>query len=236
MSSQHEHINTSYDEELKRLAGEIVRMGELAIEQLRAAMAAMLARDSAAARAVIAADEHIDALELEASHDVIRLLALRQPMAGDLRGILAALRIAAAIERVGDYAANVAKRSIVLNEAPALPHTGGLQALAETAVQMLRDVLAAYLERDARRAMAVRDRDADLDALHTGLFRELVTYMMEDPRHITSCAHLLFMAKNLERIGDHATNIAENVWFLVEGDLPADKRQKRDMGSGEVTR
>jgi phosphate transport system protein len=227
----HDHIVKSFDTELARLTGEIVQMGELAIEQLDGAMRALARRDSGDAEAIIAADQRIDALELDVSQDVIRLLALRQPMAGDLREILAALRIAAAIERIGDYAKNMAKRSLALNQAPPVAHAGGLQALADLAVSMLRDVLAAYLDHDAARAMAVRERDADLDAQFTRLFRELLTYMMEDPRNITSCTHLLFMAKNLERIGDHATNIAENVWFVVEGEMPGHKRIKRDSSS-----
>ena len=142
-------------------------------------------------------------------------------MARDLREILAALRIAADIERIGDYAANVAKRSIVLNQSPPLPHTRGLPRLGMLAVQQVRDVLVAYHDNDAdARAAACARATRRLDEQYTGLFRELLTYMMEDPRNITPCTHLLFMAKNLERIGDHATNIAENVWFLVHGETP----------------
>jgi phosphate transport system protein len=155
-------------------------------------------------------------------------LALRGPMARDLREILAALRITAAIERIGDYAANVAKRSMALNLAPPLPHTRGLSALGTLAVQQVRDVLVAYRDNDAEAAQRVRARDAELDAQYTGLFRELLTYMMEDARSITPCTHLLFMAKNIERIGDHATNIAENVWFRVHGDESLPPRDKRD--------
>lgn len=229
--SNNDHIVKSYDAELQRLTGEIVRMGEIAIEQLEAALDALEERDSQAAEHVIAGDARIDSLELKASHDVIRLLALRQPMAKDLREILAALRIAADIERVGDYAANIAKRSLALNQAPRLAPAASLRALVDLAVEMLRDVLGAYLDGDAAKAMAVRERDAELDALYTGLFRELLTYMMEEPRNITPCTHLLFIAKNLERIGDHATNIAENVWFQVEGALPTEERQKGDLTS-----
>ncbi len=155
-------------------------------------------------------------------------LALRGPMARDLRTILAALKVAADIERIGDYAANIAKRSMALNLSPPLPHTRGLEALGRLAVQQVRDVLAVYRGNDAAGAQRVRARDAELDTLYTGLFRELLTYMMEDARAITPCTHLLFMAKNLERIGDHATNIAENVWFLVHGEDPLPPREKRD--------
>ena len=152
----------------------------------------------------------------------------RGPLASDLRVILAALRVASDIERIGDYAANIAKRSLVLNQSPPLSHTRGLDALGRMAAHQLRDVLRAYQQRDGDDALRVRDADAELDALYTGLFRELLTYMMEDPRAITPCTHLLFMAKNLERIGDHATNIAENVWFLLHGDTPLPPRNKRD--------
>jgi phosphate transport system protein len=186
-------------------------------------------RDSRNAERVVANDEAIDALEHEVSHDVMRLLALRHPMARDLREVMAALRIASDIERIGDYAANVAKRSIALNLTAPVSPASRLAALAAMAADMTREVLEAYRARDADRARAVRDRDAELDDRYTALFRELLTYMMEEPRTITSCTHLLFMAKNLERIGDHATNIAENIWFLVHGEYLAAMRDKRDL-------
>jgi phosphate transport system protein len=227
-----DHILKKYDDELQRLTGEILRMGELAAAQLDAAMDVLERRDVAAARAIIAADQAIDALEQDVGHDVVRLLALRQPMARDLREILAALRIASDIERIGDYAANAAKRSIALNESPAIAPVLGLNALARLAAEMLRDVLIAYRGRDAERALAVRARDAELDALYTSLFRELLTYMAEDPRSISSSIHVLFIAKNLERVGDHATNIAENIWFIVHGEPPGVEREKRDFTTG----
>jgi phosphate transport system protein len=164
-------------------------------------------------------------------------LSLRGPLARDLRHILAALRIAADIERIGDYAANVAKRSIALNASPPLPHTRGLRDLGVLAANQLREVLEAYRTGDTDAAQRVRDADAALDAQYTGLFRELLTYMMEDPRNITPCTHLLFMAKNIERIGDHATNIAENVWFQVTGEQLDKQRSKRDLTSSpEITK
>jgi len=200
----------------------------MSVAQLEAALDVVERRDDKAAERIIANDEAIDSLEQEISHDVMRL-ALRGPMASDLRVILAALRIAADIERVGDYAANVAKRSMALNMAPPIPHTNGLRALGALAVQQMRDVLAAYRDLDVDAAQRVRARDAELDTQYTSLFRELLTYMMEDARAITPCTHLLFMAKNLERIGDHATNIAENIWFRVHGENPAlPPREKRD--------
>ncbi len=221
-----EHIVKSYDEELHRLTGEIQRMGEIALAQLDAAIDAVLERDSDSARKVVQSDAAIDTLEHDVSHDVVRLLALRQPMARDLREILAALRIAADIERIGDYAANVAKRSIVLNQSAPVQLAYALPRLARLAENLVREVLAAYRENDADRALEAWTRDEELDEQYTGLFRELLTYMMEDPRNITPCTHLLFMAKNLERIGDHATNIAENVYFLVHGTQIAQTRRK----------
>jgi len=226
-----DHIVKSYDEELKRLTGEIQRMGEIALAQLDAAIDAVMDRDSDMAMKIVQSDNAIDALEHEVSHDVVRLLALRQPMARDLREILAALRIAADIERIGDYAANVAKRSIVLNQSAPVQLTYALPRLARLAETLVREVLAAYESNDADRALAAWARDEELDEQYTGLFRELLTYMMEDPRNITPCTHLLFMAKNLERIGDHATNIAENVYFLVHGVEISQTRRKGDTTS-----
>ncbi|MDZ4814496.1 MAG: phosphate signaling complex protein PhoU [Pseudomonadota bacterium] len=234
MNDTHEHIVKQYDSELHRLTGEIMRMGELAISQLGDAMDVLQRRDSTAAKRVIANDSTIDALEHEVSHDVIRLLALRQPMARDLREVLAALRIASDIERIGDYASNAAKRSLALNESPAIAMVPGLNALARMATDMLREVLAAYRDRDETRAMIVRARDAELDALYTGLFRELLTYMAEDPRSISSAIHVMFIAKNLERVGDHATNIAESIWFIVHGTPLLDEREKRDFTTAPI--
>jgi phosphate transport system protein len=227
MTTMHDHIVKSYDDEQRRLLDDILRMGGMAAAQLEAALDVVERRDDKAAERIVANDEAIDAIEQGIDHDVMRL-ALRGPMARDLRVIFAALKVAADLERIGDYAANVAKRSTALNLSPPLPHTRGLDALGRLAVQQVRDVLAAYRDSDAEAAQRVRARDAELDTLYTGLFRELLTYMMEDARAITPCTHLLFMAKNLERIGDHATNIAENVWFLVHGEESLPPREKRD--------
>lgn len=222
-----DHIVRSYDEERSRLTGEILRMGEMAAAQLEAALDVVERRDDRAAERIIANDEAIDALEQEVSQDVMKL-ALRGPMARDLREILAALRIASDIERIGDYAANVAKRSTALNLSPPLPFTRGLTQLGQLAVRQVRAVLVAFRDDDAEAAQRVRAQDAEIDTVYTSLFRELLTYMMEDPRSITPSTHLLFMAKNIERIGDHATNIAENIWFLVHGDDALPPRDKRD--------
>ncbi|MFT4179345.1 MAG: phosphate signaling complex protein PhoU [Thermomonas sp.] len=233
MNEQHNHIVKSYDEEQRGLLDELIRMGHMSVAQLDAALDVVERRDDKAAERIIANDDAIDALEQQVNHDVIRLIR-RGPLAGDLRVILAALRVASDIERIGDYAANIAKRSMALNLAPPLPHTRGLDALGRMAARQVRDVLDAYVNRDGEAALRVRANDAELDTLYTGLFRELLTYMMEDARAITPCTHLLFMAKNLERIGDHATNIAENVWFLIHGEELMPPRDKRDESSTAV--
>ncbi|HSD17910.1 MAG TPA: phosphate signaling complex protein PhoU [Thermomonas sp.] len=227
------HIVKSYDDEQRVLLDELIRMGQMSVSQLEAALDVVARRDDKAAERVIGNDDAIDALEQQVNHDVIRLIR-RGPLAGDLRVILAALRVASDIERIGDLAANIAKRSMALNAAPPLPHTRGLDALGRMAARQVRDVLDAYVARDGEAALRVRASDAELDTLYTGLFRELLTYMMEDARAITPCTHLLFMAKNLERIGDHATNIAENVWFLIHGEELMPPRDKRDDTSTTV--
>jgi phosphate transport system protein len=222
-----DHILRSLDEEQAQIRDKILHMGEIALAQLEAALDVLDRRDDKAAERIVANDVAIDTLESELGHDVMTM-TLRGPLAGDLRAMLAALRIAADIERIGDYAANAAKRSITLNQLPPVPHTRGLRTLGALAARQLRDVLAAYAATDPDAAQRVRARDAELDEQYTGLFRELLTYMMEDPRNITPCTHLLFMAKNLERIGDHATNIAENLWFQVRGESALPPRVKRD--------
>ncbi|MDI1252845.1 phosphate signaling complex protein PhoU [Thermomonas sp.] len=231
--NENNHIVKSYDQEQQGLMDELIRMGQMSAAQLEAALDVVERRDDKAAERVIGNDEAIDALEQQVNHDVIHLIR-RGPLAGDLRMILAALRVASDIERIGDYAANIAKRSMALNQSPPLPHTRGLDALGRMAVRQVRDVLEAYVNRDGEAALRVRARDAELDTHYTGLFRELLTYMMEDARAITPCTHLLFMAKNLERIGDHATNIAENIWFLLHGEELMPPRDKRDETNTSV--
>ena len=231
MNTGKDHIIKSYDAELSRLTAEIARMGELSVKQLEAAIDVVERRDDRAAERVVDNDDAIDQMEHDISHDVVRLLALRAPMAGDLRNVFAALRTAADIERIGDYAANVAKRAIPLSMVAPVRPTAGLEHLAQLAATGVREVLAAYQERDAERAHAVWKNDTVLDEAYTGYFRQLLTYMMEDPRNITPCTHLLFMAKNIERIGDHATNIAENVWFQVTGEALQAQRKKLDQTS-----
>jgi phosphate transport system protein len=226
-----EHIIKSYDQELQRLDNIVAEMGGTAESQLASAMEAIVKRDADLAAMVIESDARVDELEREVESLAVRLLALRQPMARDLRQIIAALKISTDIERIGDYATNVAKRSIALdNIAPVRP-VYALPRMGRVAAAMIKDVLDAYVERDADKAMAVWLRDEELDEMYTSLFRELLTYMIEDPRNITAGTHLLFMAKNLERIGDHTTNVAETLYFLVNGTPMQQVRPKRDRTS-----
>ncbi|MBV9824076.1 MAG: phosphate signaling complex protein PhoU [Alphaproteobacteria bacterium] len=229
-----EHIIKSYDDELQRLRKTIVEMGGRAESQLAAAIEAVVRRDSDLAAQVIEGDQAVDQLERDLDNLAIRLLALRQPMARDLREIVAALKIGSDLERICDYAANVAKRSIALSQAPPAQPTHALPRMAHLALTLVKDVIDAYVARDADKAIVVWNRDEELDEMYSSLFREFLTYMMEDPRNIGVYTHLLFMAKNIERIGDHATNIAEDLYYLVHG-TPLDQvRPKRDKSSLEV--
>ena len=226
-----EHIIKSYDEELRRLSKMIVEMGGLAESQLAAAIDAVAKRDSELAAAVIEGDLKVDQLEREVDNLAVRLLALRQPMARDLREIVAALKISSDLERICDYAANVAKRSIALSQSPPIQPMHALPRMAQLALLLVKDVIDAYVERDADKAIVVWTRDEELDEMYSSLFREYLTYMMEDPRNIGVYTHLLFMAKNIERIGDHATNIAENLFFMVRGTPLTQERPKGDKSS-----
>ncbi|HWK45006.1 MAG TPA: phosphate signaling complex protein PhoU [Stellaceae bacterium] len=229
-----DHIMKSYDEELSRLNNIIISMGGLAESQLAAAMQAVVKRDSELAAEVVEQDAQVDQLEREVEGLAVRLLALRQPMARDLREIVAALKISSDIERICDYAANVAKRTIALNQAPPVKPAFALPRMGKLAQVLIKDVLDAYVHRDAEKAMRVWLADEELDELYTSLFRELLTYMMEDARSITAGTHLLFMAKNIERIGDHATNIAETLYFMINGTPLRETRPKRDNSSSSV--
>lgn len=223
-----EHTVKAFDEQLKRLDHLIAEMGGLAETQLANAIEALIRRDGERASRVVGIDMRLDELELEVDHHTVMLLALRQPMASDLREIIAALKTANILERIGDYAKNVAKRTGTLVEMPPVPPSLTIGRLGRLAQEMVKDVLDAYLARDVEKANMVRERDKELDALYTSLFRELLTYMMEDARNITACTHLLFVAKNLERVGDHATNIAEITHFLVKGTVPTTQRPQDD--------
>ncbi|MBN4016667.1 phosphate signaling complex protein PhoU [Rhodospirillaceae bacterium AH-315-P19] len=225
-----EHIVKSYDDELNRLNRTIVEMGGLAEAQLQAAIRALVERNSELAVKIIEEDDKIDELNFEVDQFAIQLLALRQPMAEDLRCIVASLKISSDLERIADYATNVAKRVIAMDEYRTVKLASGIPRMAALVTPMIKDVLDAYVARDVDRAIEVWNRDIEVDDMYLSLFRELLTYMMEDPRNITPCTHLLFMAKNIERIGDHVTNIAETVYFLVHGRRLREHRPKLEEG------
>jgi phosphate transport system protein len=231
-----EHIVKSYDLELKRLAGLITAMGGMVESQVALACTAVLDRDEDAATRAVDGDAQVDALEREVEQFVIRLLALRQPMAQDLRQIFAALKMTGDLERIGDYAANVAKRSRVLQQFTVRYTLSGLAHMSRLVQENLKLIIDAIGEHDADKALQVWRSDAAIDAIYDALFRELITYMMEDPRNITPCTHLLFIAKNLERIGDHATNIAELVYYAEKGQPLTDQRPKSDGSSSAAVR
>ena len=221
-----EHIVKSYDEELDRISNTIVHLGGFIEEQLSSAINALVQRDGELAEQVIENDLKADAMEEDINNQVTRILALRQPMAVDLRLITTALKISSDLERVGDSAANVAKRAQALNQFEPVKPAFGVPRMAQTVQTMIKDVLDSFLDRDVERAMTVWRRDAEVDEMYNSLLRELLTHMLEDPRNITPCYHLLFVAKNIERIGDHATNMAETINFLVHGKNIAEARPK----------
>ncbi|HZQ01548.1 MAG TPA: phosphate signaling complex protein PhoU [Reyranella sp.] len=222
-----EHTIKRFDEELERLNATINEMGGLTESQFSKSLDAVRERDTAEAEQVIADDARVDALDEQVQQLTVQLLALRQPMAVDLRVVLSSIKIAAALERIADYAKNTAKRSIVLSQgaAPASAVVG-IDRLGRLVRSALKDVLDAFANDDVDKAHDVWQRDEEIDQVYTGLFRELLTYMMEDPRNITACTHLLFMAKNIERAGDHVTNIAELVSFRQTGRNFAEVRPK----------
>jgi phosphate transport system protein len=228
-----DHIVSSYDQELKGIRTKIAEMGGLAEGLVSDAVTSLTRMDVTLAQKVVLTDARLDRLQHEVEDRTIQVIARRQPMALDLREIMGALRISNDLERVGDMAKNIAKRVTVLNGSNIVAKqlVIGVEHLAEIALEQLKDVLDAFTLRDQAAALRVRDRDDEIDALYTSLFRELLTYMMEDPRNITFCTHLLFCAKNIERIGDHATNIAETVHFVVTGTQLSDERQRSDTSS-----
>ncbi|CEJ14480.1 phosphate signaling complex protein PhoU [Phreatobacter sp. AB_2022a] len=227
-----EHIVSAFENELKGLAQRVAEMGGLTEKQIVGAIDALIRGDVALASTVRAADPAIDAMQREIEEAGILVIAKRQPMAIDLREIVAALRIAADLERIADLAKNIAKRVIAINGSLPLPKvTGGFDAMARLALERIKEVLDAFAQRDVAAALEVWKSDGDIDALYNSLFRELLTYMLEDPRNIGACTHLLFCAKNLERIGDHATNIAETIYYVVNGTTLAEERPKLDTTS-----
>ncbi|HVN01743.1 MAG TPA: phosphate signaling complex protein PhoU [Caulobacteraceae bacterium] len=224
-----EHTLRAYDEELEALTAELSRMGGLAEVEVNDAIRAIARRDVAIAQGVIGRDARLDEIEADIERRAIRLIALRQPVADDLRRTVAALKISMNLERCGDLAKNIAKRALVIAESdPLTPLTRSIERMGELVAARLKDVLDAFAARDLDRAKAVWQRDQEVDEHYDSIFRELLTYMMGDPRTISSCAHLLFVAKNLERIGDHATNIAEIIQYEITGEPFADARPKLD--------
>ena len=212
------HTVKSYDTELDTLERRIAEMGGVAEKMVVDAMDALVNADSVLAHQIVATDPRLDALQREIETMAVMTIAKRQPVAVDLRELIGAIRIAGDLERVGDLAKNIAKRTIKIGAEARVPRAVvGLKHMNEVATELMKDVLDAYAQRDAERARAVWERDVDLDALEDLVFRDLLTHMMEDPRNISFCAHLLFCSKNIERIGDHATNIAETVVYLVTG-------------------
>jgi phosphate transport system protein len=232
-----EHTVRSFDQELELLDKKIAQMGGEVEQELAQGFDALERRDPKLAEAVAASDRKVDALESEIQELTIRMIARRQPMAVDLRHIMTVLKIAGDLERTGDLAKNLAKRALAISgENHPKPLMTGLKHMVELALSQLKDVLDAYAERDAEKAIAVWRRDERIDAMYNSLFRELLTYMMEDPRNIGLCTHLLFAAKNIERVGDHTTNIAEDIHYLVHGVPLADDRPKGDDTASTLIR
>jgi len=232
-----DHISSAYDRDLEHIVTLIMKMGGLVEEAILNAASSLETRDLEMAEAARAADKIIDALEIEINDEAARIIALRAPVSKDLRSILTVLRLAASLERIGDYAKNIAKRTSVLVDLPKINGAdSALRRMSREVQSMLKDALDAYIRGDADLAEDVRQRDQEVDQMYNALFREFLTFMMEDPRQITACMHLHFMAKNVERMGDLTTNMAEQVIYLVTGEMPDEERPKSDKTAfvGEV--
>jgi phosphate transport system protein len=225
------HTVKAFDADLDRLRALISQMGGLAEHAIGEAMRCLMQRDREGALKIVEEDKKLDALEAEAERQVVQLIALRAPLADDLREAVAALKIAGVVERIGDYAKNIAKRVPQIAEGGRIEPISLLPEMAKITAAMVHDVLDAFVERDAAKAEAVCQRDRAVDDFYNSIFRALLTFMMEDPQNISRSAHLLFIAKNLERIGDHATNIAEMVWFSATGERMAERRKGLDPAS-----
>ena len=221
------HILSAFDRDLEAVQALVVKMGGMVEAAIHDAASALETRDDELAEAVRRRDKAIDALEHQINDEAARLIALRAPRATDLRMVLSIIKISSSLERVGDYAKNIAKRSHVLADLPAIPGAGmALRHMSAAVEGLMKDALDSYIQRDVALAEDVRQRDRDVDQMYNALFREFLTHMMEDPRKITACMHLHFIAKNIERMGDHATGIAEQVIYLATGGLPEDTRPK----------
>jgi len=230
------HTVKAFDEELDQLRATICEMGGLAEAAIRDSMEALVRRDTEAAKLVIERDRRIDALEAEVERRAVQIIALRAPMADDLRDVVAALKIAGVVERIGDYAKNIAKRVHSVEDSKIRP-ISLLPEMARIAGEMVQNVLDAFAARDAEKAAQVCDRDAAVDDFYNSIFRALLTHMMENPHNITPATHLLFVAKNLERIGDHATNVAEMVYFAATGEHIGERPRGKDtagIGAGDL--
>lgn len=227
-----QHITSVYDRDLEAVQAHIMKMGGLVEAAIMSAARSLETRDVELAIEVRAGDKAIDALEELINEETARLIALRSPTAGDLRLVLSVLKVSANLERIGDYAKNIAKRTTVLVETPPVNDSAAaLRRMAREVEMMLKDALDAYIQRDAELATDVITRDHEVDQMYNALFREFLTFMAEDPRNITACMHLHFIAKNIERMGDHVTSIAEQVVYLVTGARPEDARPKADVTS-----
>lgn len=225
--SESSHIVKSFDSDLEHLNSEILSMGELVIQQMEKALRSVVKNDSELAREVIEKDPEIDLIEHNIDTFAIRTIALRQPVASDLRAVISALKVSSHLERIADYTANIAKRAVSLSEISYATSLGSaVPRLMRLAQEMIQDVLDAFMQRDDPKAKEVWNRDAELDDMYLSFLRELLTYMMEDPRNINACTQFLFIAKNIERIGDHATNIAELVHYLISGHIYEEPRPK----------
>lgn len=222
------HTVKAFDQDLDQLRGSIAEMGGLAEAAIAESMRALVQRDIEAASRVVENDKKIDALEAEVERNAVQLIALRAPMADDLREVVAALKIAGVVERIGDYAKNIAKRVRVIDASSKIEPLSLLPEMARIVSEMVHDVLDAFAARDAAKATAVCERDRAVDDFYNSIFRTLLTFMMENPNNITPATHLLFIAKNLERMGDHATNVAEMVYFAATGEQMAERAKGED--------
>jgi phosphate transport system protein len=229
-----DHTVKAFTEELDGLTQQVARMGGLAETAVNDSLAAVVRRDTTLAHSVIERDTKIDGAQREVERRAIKLFALRQPFASDLRVVLTGWRIATELERVGDLAKNIAKRALILNQSEPVQLTRSVERMGKLAAAHLNQVLDAYANRDVQSALGVWRQDDNIDAHYNSLFRELLTYMIEDPRTITSCTHLLFIAKNIERIGDHSTNIAEYIHFLVTGEEIDTQRPRAEVEPSET--
>jgi phosphate transport system protein len=228
MQRAREHTLKAFDEDLDRLRALIAQMGGLAEHAIGEAMRCLVQRDVNGAMAVVREDVKLDNLEIEAEKRVVQLIALRAPMAGDLREAVAALKISGVVERIGDYAKNIARRVPLLEDSSQIEPLSLLPEMARIATQMVHDVLDAFVNRDPEAAVRVVERDQAVDDFYDSIFRTLLTFMMERPQNIGQSAHLLFVAKNIERVGDHATNIAEMVYYAATGEHLAEHKKKAD--------